>query len=209
LSSAFEVALAATTLPALRDVRPEAFLPSSRSVAFAKSAWQAVGGYPEWLDYCEDLVFDLRLRALGLRFEFAPQAVAAFRPRPTLAAFFRQYYRYARGDGKADLWRLRHAVRYGTYLLALPALLALVALASPWWALAFLPAGATMFATPYRRLLGLWGDLRPAGRLAALAWVPLIRITGDVAKMLGYPAGWAWRLAQRGRPEIEWRRVEG
>jgi len=201
----FEVALAATTLPALRDVRPESFLPSSRSVAFQKSAWQAVGGYPEWLDYCEDLVFDLRLRAAGCRFAFAPQAVVAFRPRPNLRAFFRQYYRYARGDGKADLWRRRHAVRYGTYLVAAPALLALCLLAGPWWVLGYPLGAVAMFATPYRRLAGLWGGLRPSERLAALAWVPIIRLTGDVAKMLGYPAGLAWRRAQKGRPEIAWR----
>lgn len=203
--STFEVALAATTLPALGDIRPEKFLPSSRSIAYRKSAWQAVGGYPEWLDYCEDLIFDLRLRAMGFKFSFAPGAVAAFRPRASLQAFFRQYYRYARGDGKADLWRLRHAIRYATYLVLTPALLALTALLNPWWALGFLIGGAWMLAVPCRRLLGLWGGLPPLERLKALAWVPLIRVTGDVAKMLGYPAGWAWRLARRGQPELAWR----
>ncbi len=203
--SPFEVALAATTLPALRDVKAESFLPSSRSVAFLKSAWEAVGGYPEWLDYCEDLVFDLRLRAAGWRFAFAPQAVVAFRPRSNLRAFFRQYYRYARGDGKADLWRRRHAVRYGTYLVAVPGLLALCLLAGPWWALGYLAGAAVMFATPYRRLAGLWGGLRTRERVAVLAWVPIIRVTGDVAKMLGYPAGCAWRWARKGRSEIAWR----
>ena len=72
----FEIALGATTLPDLEDVDPGTFLPSSRSVAFTRGAWERVGGYPEWLDYCEDLVFDLRLRAAGLRFAFAPGAVA-------------------------------------------------------------------------------------------------------------------------------------
>jgi len=203
--STFEVALAATTLPALRDVRPAAFLPSSRSVAYRKAAWEAVGGYPEWLDYCEDLIFDLRLRQEGFRFAFAPAAVVAFRPRPNLGAFFRQYYRYARGDGKADLWRRRHVVRYATYLAAVPGLLALALRFSPWWALGYLLGGAAMWATPYRRLVDLWGALAPAERLQAIAWVPIIRFTGDLAKMLGYPAGWAWRLQRRGRAELEWR----
>src|SRR5205085_4115204 len=89
----------------------------SRSVAFRKSAWAEVGGYPEWLDYSEDLVFDMSLRDVGKRFAFAPEARAYFRPRSTLRAFFLQYYRYARGDGKADLWRKRHAARYLTYCI--------------------------------------------------------------------------------------------
>jgi len=58
----FEFVLGATVLPTLEEIDPEKFLPSSRSVAFTKSAWQAVGGYPEWLDYSEDLIFDLALR---------------------------------------------------------------------------------------------------------------------------------------------------
>ena len=51
--------------PTRDEVDPATFLPSSRSVAFRKAAWAAVGGYPEWLDYCEDLVFDLSLRERG------------------------------------------------------------------------------------------------------------------------------------------------
>src|SRR5438093_1607045 len=58
----FERAMGATVLPSVTDIRPEAFLPSSRSVAFRKQAWAKAGGYPEWLDYCEDLVFDMRMK---------------------------------------------------------------------------------------------------------------------------------------------------
>src|SRR3954466_1146359 len=96
----FEVAMGATVLPDLADIKVESFLPSSRSVAFRKEAWARVGGYPEWLDYCEDLVCDMRLRESGCNFVFVPEAVAHFRPRSNLRAFFVQYYRYARGDGK-------------------------------------------------------------------------------------------------------------
>ncbi len=72
-------------------------------------------------------------------------------------------------------------------------------------ALGFPVGAAAMLATPYRRLVTLWGGLQPAERLQALAWVPVIRVAGDVAKMLGYPAGWAWRLAHRASPELYWR----
>jgi glycosyltransferase involved in cell wall biosynthesis len=194
---AFETALGATTLPALADIDPQKFLPSSRSVAFRKSAWQQVGGYPEWLDYCEDLVFDFALRHAGFRFMFVPKAIVHFCPRPNLAAFLRQYYRYARGDGKADLWRRRHAVRYGIYLLLLPALLVLGLAHSPaCWGLIVL-GGAAMFWTPYKRLVSMLRGLRWAERLAAIAWVPIIRVAGDMAKMLGYPVGVWWRMRKK------------
>jgi glycosyltransferase involved in cell wall biosynthesis len=204
--TAFEVAMGATVLPALSDINPATFLPSSRSIAFLKSSWQAAGGYPEWLDYCEDLIFDFRLRDEVGPFTFTPQAIVYFRPRSSLRAFFKQYYQYARGDGKADLWRKRHAVRYLTYLAALPLLLILMIGVSPWWGVGGGVLGALgMFYTPYRRLPHLWQNLSRIEKLQAMLWIPIIRITGDLAKMLGYPVGWQWRLARLAtRPELHW-----
>ncbi|MBC8248228.1 MAG: hypothetical protein H8E90_00995, partial [Anaerolineales bacterium] len=192
----FETALGATVLPVLADVKPEKFLPSSRSVAFRKEAWERVGGYPEWLDYCEDLVFDFKLRELG-PFAFAPQALAHFRPRKSLVVFFQQYYRYARGDGKADLWRVRHAIRYSTYLIALPAIFLLGLWRTPLWWLLFLAGGGIMFWTPYKRLWPMIEGYSLADKAKALLWVPIIRVTGDIAKMMGYPVGVLWRLQRR------------
>jgi GT2 family glycosyltransferase len=196
--SPFERAMGATVLPAVEDVDPATFLPSSRSVAFRKAAWESVGGYPEWLDYCEDLVFDLRLKEAGHGFAFVPEARAYFRPRSTLRDFYVQYYRYARGDGKADLWRKRHAIRYATYIAG--PLLAK-------WALRRkdTPAGTVMLVIlglaaagycrrPYARLLPMLRGLPLPQALLAVALVPVIRLTGDLAKMAGYPVGVLWRL---------------
>lgn len=199
----FETALAATTLPVLADINPEKFLPSSRSVAFRKRAWEQVNGYPEWLDFCEDLIFDFALRRAGFRFAFAPRAIAHFRPRASLRAFFKQYYQYARGDGKANLWFLRHVIRYTTYLIAVPLCLALVGLGIRNWELGLLGIGILilgffgMFLTPYKRLLPMLRDVSASEKLRALIWVPIIRITGDVAKMIGYPVGIVWRMRKR------------
>lgn len=207
--TAFEVAMGATVLPAVTDINPATFLPSSRSIAFLKSSWCTAGRYPEWLDFCEDLIFDFRLRDEAGPFAFAPRAVVYFRPRGSLRAFFKQYYQYARGDGKADLWRKRHAVRYLTYLAGLPLLLVLALTVSPWAALAgAVVGGLGMFYTPYRRLPALWGRLSVGEKLQAVLWVPLIRVTGDIAKMIGYPVGWKWRWERLAtRPELHWRRV--
>jgi glycosyltransferase involved in cell wall biosynthesis len=203
--SVFEMAMGATVLPTLADTDPNRFLPSSRSVAFRKEAWQEVGGYPEWLDYCEDLIFDFKLRGLYGPFPFAPQAIAYFRPRSNLTAFFKQYYRYARGDGKADLWRKRHAVRYLTYLLVIPLLLLLGFWRNPiWWLLLF--AGALVYLwTPYRRLRSMIASYGWMDKVRAILWVPVVRVVGDIAKMLGYPVGWLWRLKHKGEEGVKWK----
>jgi glycosyltransferase involved in cell wall biosynthesis len=185
--SLFELALAATNYRDADEVRAESFLPFGKSVAFRRLAWEAVGGYPEWASHCEDLLFGMALRHAGFRFAFAPDALVHFQPRPSLAAFARQYYLYARGDGVARLWGRRHALRYATYI-ALAALLAGAA-RYPW--LLLLPAlGALVYTrAPLRRLVRRAPGLSPRELAQAAALVPLIRLVGDLAKMAGYPAG--------------------
>jgi glycosyltransferase involved in cell wall biosynthesis len=192
----FEVAMGATVLPQLDDVKPEKFLPSSRSVAFTKAAWHTVGGYPAWLDYCEDLVFDFALLKNYGSFAFAPDAIAYFTPRASLKSFFRQYYLYARGDGKAHLWLKRHLIRYATYLIGLPGI-ALLSTLSPWFLLLYVIGAALYLKRPYQRLMPMLRSLSQLGQLKAIGWVPLIRVAGDIAKMIGYPIGVWWRLTHK------------
>jgi glycosyltransferase involved in cell wall biosynthesis len=201
----FEIAMGATVLPQAEEINPHKFLPSSRSVAFRKSAWAAVGGYPEWLDYCEDLIFDFRLRDRYGPFVFAPEALVHFRPRPRLRAFFVQYYRYARGDGKADLFRRRHVIRYLTYLVVAPLIAAAGVLDSPWWWALYLISLPGMFWVPWRRLARMGDEWSRAKKFWAALWTPVIRVTGDVAKMSGYPVGLWWRWRHRSRA-LNWRK---
>jgi glycosyltransferase involved in cell wall biosynthesis len=196
-ANVFEIALGATTLPDVVEINPAKFLPSSRSVAFLKSAWEAVGGYPEWLDFSEDVIFDLALRNKFGSFAFAPQAIAHFRPRASLASFARQYFNYAKGDGKASLWPRIHFIRYFTYLVAVPLGLNAALAVSPWlWLLGILAALAYI-RRPLQRLSRL--HLKSMDELLkVLVWIPIIRVTGDIAKMVGYPVGVWWRLTHNG-----------
>lgn len=195
----FEVVMGATVLPHRRDIDPEKFLPSSRSVAFLKSAWEAVGGYPEWLEHSEDLVFDFALREKYGPFPLVDTAVAYFRPRSSLRDFFKQYYLYAIGDGKANLWPFRHLIRYATYLLAVPGLFYMI-----WkerraaWGLLLLGTGVYCQKPAQRLWSNTWG-WRPPARVRAFALIPIIRLVGDIAKMMGYPVGVFWRLQNQSK----------
>jgi len=207
LSSSWDRALAAATLPDVCEIDPERFQPSSRSVAFRRSWWEAGVRYPEWLDYCEDLVWDFSMRRAGARFRFVPDASVEFAVRPSPRSYWRQYYRYARGDGKAGLFPLRHLLRYGTYA-----------------------GGSMVLARRHRRelvvacVLGVAYLREPVRRLCRrdrergvslsrfIAVVPLVavlRAFGDLAKMTGYPAGLAWRARRMGGLgwRSSWRRV--
>ena len=91
----------------------------------------------------------------------------------------------------------RHAVRYLTYLVVLPSLIWLVCSKSSLWAVFLLLGAATMLWTPYKRLLPAIRSFSFADQIRAILWVPLIRLTGDIAKMIGYPVGLGWRLRRR------------
>jgi glycosyltransferase involved in cell wall biosynthesis len=192
-----ERSIAYAITPLLDEIGVESFLPSSRSIMFTKSAWEGVGGYPEWLDYCEDLVFDLALKQRGHTFEFAGEAIAAWSARSNLRSFAKQYFRYARGDGKAGLWRNRHLARYGAYVSA--TIMIPTALKRPKLG-GLLLLGFAAYSRKYVKRV--W--VRRAGfhtrgeQIQAVALAPVIVVVGDVAKMAGYPAGLRWRRRNRG-----------
>lgn len=193
--SVFELALGVTTLPDVEEIDANRFLPSSRSVAIRRSWFEAGVQYPDWLDYCEDVVFDLRMKRAGARFRFVPEALVDYRPRTNLQAHGRQYWSYARGDGKSGLFLKRHLVRYGSY-----AVLVIIAIARRrWTSAAFVGfGGATYLRKPWRRLWRRRSDVATSELLVAWLMIPFIRLTGDLAKMAGYPAGLLWRRRRYG-----------
>lgn len=191
--SFFEACAAAVSLPEEHEVDPERFMPSSRSIAFRKETFDRAGGYPEWLDIGEDMYLDHRLRDLQARMDFVPRAVAYWRVRPTVAATWRQYFRYAEGDGAAGMHPERHALRFGAYGLLLSSLVA--RRRGPLGLLAV--AGGAYARRPLLRALRLLSG-RPVERAAAVAAVPALMILADVAKMAGYAAG----LRRRMRGEV-------
>ena len=196
--SLWEFALGAANYPDVEEVDPATFLPAGQSIAFTRAAWEAVGGYPKWADTCEDLIFDLELKRRDYRFAFVPAAAVRFRPRSTPGAYLRQYYNYARGDGVGRLWSRRHAARYTFYA----GMIAIGWFAghnrrAAWLAL---PAWALHLRRPIRRTWRRGRDLPLARRVGAVLLVPLIRLLGDCAKMVGYPVGVWLRVTGRAGP---------
>ncbi|HUG15472.1 MAG TPA: glycosyltransferase [Thermomicrobiales bacterium] len=207
LDSYWARGLAAATLPDSSEIDIATFQPSSRSVAFRRTWWEAGIRYPEWLDFCEDLVWDLALRRAGARFHFADGAVVTYHVRPTLGEYLRQYFRYARGDGKAGLFARRHALRYFAY----SALLLALARGRHWECMVLAGIGALYVRRPVERLLARDRSMGRSMRDTALT-VPLVlalRAAGDLAKIAGYPVGLTWRVRVMGGPcwRATWRRV--
>jgi len=184
----FEACAASVSIPD-EDELASGWMPSSRSIAFRRQAYEAAGGYPEWLPVGEDMYFDHRLVEAGLRIDLAPRAVTYWRIRPTLAATWRQYARYAEGDALAGMYPERHLLRVGTYA----ALVVILRTRRAPLVAAAAAAGLVHARAPLRRV---WRRL-PAGsprRLAGLALTPALMAFVDAAKMAGYLRG----LVRRG-----------
>ncbi len=188
-----QACLACVNLPGPEELDEATFMPSSRSVAYRRSAIEAVGGYPEWLDVGEDMFVDHRFRELGLDLRLARGAVARWRLRPDLASTFRQYFRYAWGDAVAGMHPERHAIRLATY----GGLLYAWGSRSRLLKLATVAGGLAYARAPLRRALRRFPSARQ--RALAAAAVPALMAYLDLAKLAGYLAG--LRVARRrGQP---------
>ncbi|HYH27961.1 MAG TPA: glycosyltransferase [Actinomycetota bacterium] len=182
-STFFQTCSAAVSIPHPEEVDGDSFLPSARSVAFRREVFDEAGGYPEWLDIGEDMFLNHRMRAAGVRMDFVPQAIAFWRVRPTLGSTWRQYFRYAEGDGISGMYPERHALRFATYGLAAYAGLR----KRPLLSLAVLAAAAVYARPRVRRAQRSLGH--PRERAAAAAAVPGLMLLSDLAKMAGYISG--------------------
>lgn len=179
--TAWEAAVAAATVPTAGEVRVENFLPSARSVAFRRSAWEKAGGYPEQFWHNEDTPFGLALRRAGAIFVFEPRAIVLWRPQATPWGLFRQFYRYALGDAEAGIW-FRHYTK--AYLVV--GAVAGLAVAAKWWLLAGWLLGGLALAYWARHAARAFRRTKSPG--AALL-APLANVIVDVANVVGYTCG--------------------
>jgi glycosyltransferase involved in cell wall biosynthesis len=183
--------------PRLEQVKPAEFLPSSRSLAFRKKAWELTGGYPEWLTLTgEDTYFALELKSHTTRWAFAPKAVVAWEAPEGLLDYWSKQYAWSIGDGESGVNTRQYwlAVRklglFSMGILVLAASLVYTILSDSWvlFLAAFVFLGTGYFLM--NRALPLY---KPAD---------YIRETGTAAaQLLGYSTGYS------NIPEVESRRL--
>lgn len=132
---------------------PRFVLPHNTAVAYRRLVFEKVGLFDESFDACEDVEFNTRIAAAGLRCYFTPALQVHYEPRRNFTALFYQLSRY--GTGRARL-AFKHP-----HALTLPAVapsaalvcFAGLCLAAVVWSLAALIAGAGLLA--YLVLLSL------------------------------------------------------
>ena len=156
---------------------------SVASCLLRRSAWQAVGGFPD-LRAAEDVVFLRALATAGHRRATAPEATVTWQLPPDLAGTFRRLRTYSRVNvvaGEQGHWH--HGVAR-QYLVAAPFLL-LATRRRAWLAVPALGFAARVMRSVLRRREGrpAWWALDPR----RLAGVAVVLLTCDLATF----AGWA------------------
>lgn len=99
------------------------FLPSSRSVAFKRACWKAVGGYPELTYNAEDTLFDLKMRSIGCKFIFNPNAIVHWEIPKTYRELWGKIYQYGYGSGQLGLFPLKNLLKLGVIFFPFPLIL--------------------------------------------------------------------------------------
>ncbi len=192
-----QACLSVCMLPLDCEINEKTFMPSSRNAGFLKSAWEAAGGYPDYMDFGEDMKFNFNLKKSGYKIIFNPYVKVYWNLRDNPAAVFKQFFRYAKGDAIGRMYYGRHIIRIAS-LLALAAAIALAAAVSPYFIFLIVFLLAAYSFKPYMRINHFTGDIKTCpfvfrnGRknrlliVAIEAAVPFMLIFIDSAKLSGY-----------------------
>ena len=168
------------------------FLPSTRSMAFRRSAWELVGGFPEGRENsAEDTDFNYKAVKLGLKYARVKSAVVEWGMTDIISNFQLKIYNYAKWDARHGIWWhpvqglashnihsllivVRYLVSLGLFIFCLshPPLLV-------YWFIGLL----VYLSWAYRKIYLEFGDWRIA------VWGPFLQITCDFAVMSGFISG--------------------
>lgn len=179
----FQKSLSTYTCVMPERLDPMNFLPSSRSIAFRKKAWEKVGGYPEFLDTCEDLYFARELRRNGFKFKTSKDAMVTWFQKENLREAFLQFYKYAEGDGMARYFRKNTPFLFVRYIAGFILLLILFHSRSLYLLLSI------VFLLGLYLLWSITKNYRYVNDVQAFFYLPLLQLTSDIAVLSGTSLG--------------------
>lgn len=164
----------------------ENFIPSARSVAFRKSIWKKVGGFPEELkDTAEDTIFFQRAIEAGAKIVRVKKAIVYWEVPNTVGEYFNKISNYAKGDAQSRVfWHPLKKLKTHNIIALLVVIryLAVLALVVINWKLSLLLLfGYTIY--------GAVKIISTLGLLQAGIWSIVFQIYTDFAIIKGFCEG--------------------
>ncbi len=188
MNSIFEKCLATYTCTMPDQVQPGKFLPSSRSVAFRKVAWEKVRGYPEELDTCEDLIFDRKLEAAGFKFVFAKNAIVYWPQRKNIFKAASQFFNYAQGDGEARYLRPQTLFLFARYIIGVLLIILFMTTNSSYL------LSIIYYLLFFYLLWAVAKNYKYVNDIRAFVILPALQFTADIAVLSGTSIGFTKTL---------------
>ncbi len=161
-------------------VRPDDFLPATRSMLLTKQAFLAAGQFDESLSDNEDYAFAHQLNRVA-KIAFAESAIVKWQPPADLSDFSRMIYRFARGDAQAGLWRPKVMLIFARYAVVF-VLLLFYCLVYSYAILAVMLVLFSIYAT-----WAIMKNFKYAKK--SWYWLPVLQIVSDLAVMAGTMVG--------------------
>ena len=158
-------------------------VPSAKSMALRKIAWERVGGYPEFLETAEDTVFGMKLHEAGFKFKLAKEAIVYWRVCEGFKDLFWKVFTYSKNDVKAQIlsatWKpnVRRVFVFLSFLV-----LAVLSFLAFWGK--FLMFFFLIGVFSYPTYLGFKAAKR-IGDFRAVFMVPIILFVVDLGRLLG------------------------
>jgi glycosyltransferase involved in cell wall biosynthesis len=164
----------------------DSFLPSARSVAFRKSLWKKVGGFPENLkDTAEDTIFNQKVVESKAKIVREKEAVVYWEVPNSISEFYKKIRNYAKGDAVSGVfwhptkkWKT-HNIKALSVFLRYLIFLFLFIVNQLLFAFTVLIYLFWSFRKVFRRI-----DNTKAG-----AWGAVLQIISDFAVMSGFISG--------------------
>lgn len=159
------------------------FLPATRSLAFRKSIWEKVGGFPEQFSNNEDYVFARNVKKNKAKMVFKKDAIVYWLPKKTLREAFVAFYRFSLGDVESGILRPKVIFLLLRYFLSFLLFVS------------FLITRSTFFLNILLILVVIyiiWSivkNYKYVNEWEAFFYLPLIQITSDIMVIIGTIAG--------------------
>lgn len=175
----FEKSLVPYVLLMPDRVNPKNFLPSTRSMAFKKSIFRKVGGFPQKFSYNEDYVFAKMLKKRNAKIVFKKSAIVYWKPRENLKDAFIMFYRFAMGDIEASIFRSKVFWLLIRYIIMSWFLVYLFYFKVPFI------LKTILYILIIYILWAIWKNYRYVKNWQAFFVLPLIQFTADTAVLGG------------------------
>jgi glycosyltransferase involved in cell wall biosynthesis len=166
------------------------YLPSTRSIAFTKSIWKKVGGFPN-LNTAEDTVFNFKLINGGVGIKRVKSARVEWRIPSDLSQVLKKMFNYAKGDAESKLWKYNdnsytsHNIKvlliYIRYILGI--LFLIFSTANPLF------MNVLILSLIIYCLWSFWKVYNYKREVRAGLWGIVLQITSDLTVMSGFIIG--------------------